>query len=195
MTLENAVEAILEQGKAEANRVLEAARIERQLTLPEVRAEAAKALADTEKAARIEAERKRVQELARAELESWKIVLAAQKEALDKVYEGALERLGRLSDNAEILRRLLKANESEWRSGGKVYCSPRDEAVVRKIVGDSFAGTVECAGGGGVERADETRRGDLRYETLLRDVWGDAGEEVAETLWAPEQGPPDRQTK
>src|SRR5881409_2817196 len=172
MTLESAVEAILEQGKAEANRVLEEARNERQRMLSEVRAEAAKALAETEKAARIEAERKRVQELARAELESRKIALA---------------RLGRLSDNAEILRSLLKANESEWRSGGKVYSSPRDETVVRKIVGDSFAGTVECAGGVVIESADGTRRVDLRYETLLRDVWDDAVKEVAETLWPPEQ--------
>ena len=186
MTLENAVEAILEQGKAEANRVLEEARNERQRMLSEVRAEAEKALAETARAARVEAERKRVQELARAELESRKIVLAAQKEALDKVYEGALERLGRLSDNAEILRTLLKANESEWRSGGKVYCSPRDEAVVRKIVGGSFAGTIECAGGVVIESADGNRRVDLRYETLLRDVWDDAVREVAEALWPPE---------
>src|SRR2546427_9593945 len=143
MTLESAVEAILEQGKAEANRVLEEARNERQRMLSEVRSEAAKALNETEKTARVEAERKRVQELARAELESRKIVLAAQKEALDKVYEGALERLGRLSDNADILRRLLNADESDWRSGGKGYCSPRDEAVVRKSVGDSFAGAAE----------------------------------------------------
>src|SRR2546425_874884 len=99
MTLENAVEAILEQGKAEANRVLEEARNERQRMLSEV----------------------------------------------------------------------------------------RDEAVVRKIVGDSFAGTVECAGGVVIESADETRRVDLRYETLLRDVWDDAVKEVAETLWPPEQ--------
>src|SRR5207245_11515500 len=98
-----------------------------------------------------------MQELARAELESRKIVLAAQKEALDKVYDGALERLGRLSDNADILRRLLKANEWEWRSGGKVYCSPRDAAVVRKIVGDSVAGTVGCAGGGGDRGAGGAR--------------------------------------
>src|SRR2546428_3966591 len=159
MTLENAVEAILEQGKAEANRVLEEARNERQRMLSEVRAEAAKALTETEKMARVEAERKRVQELARAELESRKIVLAAQKEALDKVYDGALERLGRLSDNPEILRKLLKANESEGRSRGKGYCSPRDEAVVRKIGGDSVARTIECAGGGAIGSADETRRG------------------------------------
>src|SRR3989454_10144990 len=166
MTLESAVEAILEQGKAEANRVLEEARNERQRMLSEVRAEAAKALAETERAAHVEAERKRVQELARAELESRKIVLAAQKEALDRVYDGALERLGLLSDNAEILRKLLKANESEGRSGGKVYCSPRDEAVVTKIGGDSFTGTVECAGGVVVGSVDRNSRGDVGEDTL-----------------------------
>src|SRR5437899_11643325 len=116
MTLESAVEAIIDEGKAEANRVLEEARNERQRMLSEVRAEAAKALAETEKAARIEAERKRVQELARAELESRKIVLATQKEALDKVYEGALERRGGRADTAETLPGLRKANESEWRA-------------------------------------------------------------------------------
>src|SRR2546427_9981693 len=109
MTLESAVEAILEQGKAEANRVLEEARNERQRMLSEARAEAAEALGETEKAARVEADRKRVQELARAELESRKTVLAAQKEALDKGYEGALEPLRRLSDNPPTLRRLLTA--------------------------------------------------------------------------------------
>src|SRR5256886_15927236 len=187
MTLESAVEAILEQGKAEANRAHEEARKEPQRMLSEVRREAAKALDETEKAAHVEAERKRVQELARAELESRKIVLAAQKEALDRVYDGALERLGRLSDNAEILRSLLQANESEWRSGGKVYCSKRDEAGVRKIVGDSFAGTVEWAGGVGIGSAGGTRPGGLRYETPLRDLWDDALKEGAETLWPPEQ--------
>src|SRR3989442_10978917 len=148
MTLERAVEAILEQGKAEADRVLEEARNERQRMLSVVRSEAATALAETEKASRVEAERKRVQELARAELESRKIVLAAQKEALDKVYDGALARLGRLSDNAEILRSLLKANESEWRSGGQGDCSPRDEAAVRQLAGGSLARTTRGAGGG-----------------------------------------------
>src|SRR5256886_13226043 len=110
--------------------------------LAEVPSGGGEALSETEKAARIEAERKGVQELARAELESRKIVLAAQKEALDRVYDGALERLGRLSDNAEILRSLLKANESGWRSGGKVYCSKRDVGVLRTNLRGSFAGPV-----------------------------------------------------
>jgi V/A-type H+-transporting ATPase subunit E len=185
MSLETAVQAILEKGKAEADRILEEARAERERMLSEIRAEAAKTLADVEARARLEAERKRVQALARAELEARKIVLAAQKEALDRVYAKTLERLGGLVENADFLRGLLKANESEWRSGGKVYCSPRDEPVVRKIVGSAFGGTIDCAGGVMIESADGTRRVDLRYETILRDVWNDAVKEVAETLWPP----------
>ena len=183
MTLESAVQAILEMGKAEASQILEEARAERERTLSQVRTEAAAALAETEKGAREEAERRRIQGLARAELESRKIVLAAQREALDRVYEGALARLSRLEENAEFLRTLLAANESEWRSGGKVYCNARDEPVVRKTVGSAFAGTIDCAGGVIIESGDGTRRVDLRYETILRDVWDDAVREVAEALW------------
>jgi len=183
MSLESAVQAILEKGKVEADRILEEARAERERMLSARASTSAKTLADVEARARQEAERKRVQALARAELEARKIVLAAQKEALDGVSAKTLERLGGLTENADFLRGLLKANESEWRSGGKVYCSPRDEPVVRKIVGSAFGGMIDCAGGVVIESADGTRRVDVRYESILRDVWNDAVKEVAETLW------------
>src|SRR5438876_1486175 len=111
---------MIERVAEEASQILDAAKKQRERILDEVRAEQAKALAETEASARAEAERKRVQSLARAELESRKIVLAAQKEALDKVYAGTLARLGELAENTELLRRLLEANQEEWRSGGKV---------------------------------------------------------------------------
>lgn len=183
MTLENAVQAILEKGKAEADLILEEARAEGERMLSEVRAEGDKGLAETEVRARGDAERKRLQALARAELESRKIVLAAQREALDAVYARALERLATLPENPDFLHVLLQANEAEWRSGGKVYGAARDEATVRKIVGAAFAGTIDCAGGVVIESADGSRRVDLRYESILRDVWNDAVKEVAETLW------------
>ena len=183
MSLESVVQVILERGAAEASQIVDAARTERERILAEVRAEEAKALAETEASARVEADRKRVQSLARAELESRKIVLAAQKEALDKVYAGALARLGDLPENTELLRRLLEANRDEWRSGGKVYSNPRDEPVVRKLVSSAFEGTIDCAGGIVIESGDGTRRVDLRYDSILRDVWDDAVKEVAQTLW------------
>ncbi|HYT00420.1 MAG TPA: V-type ATP synthase subunit E family protein [Thermoplasmata archaeon] len=185
MSLETVVEAILENGKAEAQAILSEARAERERMLGEARSEGAKAMAEAEERARTTAERRRVQALARAELEARKIVLGQQREALDRVYRGTLERLGSLPENAEFLRTLLKANESEWRGGGKVFSNAHDEAAVRKIVGSAFAGTIDCAGGVVIESADGTRRVDLRYESILRDVWDDAVKEVAETLWPP----------
>lgn len=185
MTLETVVEAILENGKAEATAILSEARAEQERLLREAREEGAKAKAEAEERARVAAERRRVQALARAELEARKIVLAQQREALDRVYQGTLERLGNLPENAEFLRSLLKANEPEWRGGGRIYANARDEPAVRKIVGSAFAGTIESAGGVVIESADGNRRIDLRYDSILRDIWDDAVREVAETLWPP----------
>ncbi len=183
MSLETFVQAIHEKGRAETDEIIAQARAERERMLSEIRAEGEKLLREAEQRAREAAERKRVQDLARAELEARKTVLAAQKEALDEVYRRALSRLGTLRENQDFLRTLLKANESEWRSGGRVYSSAKDEAFVKGIVGKDFAGTINCAGGLVIESADGTRRVDLRYESILRDVWDDSVREVAEILW------------
>ena len=110
-------------------------------------------------------------------------MLTAQKEALDEIYQRALARLASLRENADFLRALLRANESEWKSGGRVYCNANDQALVKQITGRSFAGTIDCAGGVVIESGDGTRRVDLRYESILRDVWNDSVREVAEVLW------------
>lgn len=183
MSLETFVQVILDKGKAEAGEIIAQARADAERMLSEIRAEGAKAVGEAEERARQAAERKRVQDLARAELETRKIVLAAQKDALDEVYQRALARLGTLRENASFLQTLLKANEAEWKSGGRVYSNARDAAVVKGLVGKAYAGSIECEGGLVIENADGTRRVDLRYESILRDVWNDSVREVAEVLW------------
>lgn len=183
MSLETFVQVILDKGKDEANEILAQARAEAERMLSEVRAEGEKALQDAEDRAHQAADRKRIQDNARAELETRKIVLAAQKDALDEVYQRALARLSALKENPKILQSLLKANESEWKAGGKVYSDARDAALVKGLAGKAYAGNVDCGGGLIIENADGTRRVDLRYETILRDVWNDSIREVAEILW------------
>lgn len=183
MALETVIQAIQAKGKAEVDEILAEAHAERERMLSEVRAEAAKGVADAEIRAKQEADRKHVQELARGELEARKTVLAAQKEDIDQVYQRALARLSSLKENPEFLRALVEANESEWRAGGKVYSNARDEAVVKALVGKSYAGHIDASGGLIIESADGTRRVDLRYESILRDVWNDSVKEVAEVLW------------
>jgi len=183
MSLDTVVEAIRERGRTEAEEILAEARAERERALAATRAEGAKAIAEAESRAREDAKRKGIQEIARAELEARKIVLAAQKETLDEVHRRTLIRLGSLEENLALLRALLEANEAEWRPGGRVSSNAKDEALVRRIVGDRYAGRIDCAGGVIIESADGTRRVDLRYETILRSVWDDSVKEVAEILW------------
>ncbi len=183
MTLDTVIQAVQARGRAEVDQVLAEAKAERERPLSDVRAEAAKTLAEAEVRARETAARKRVQDLARAELEARKLVLAAQKEVLDDVYQRALARLSNLKENPEFLRDLLMANETEWRAGGKVYSTAKDEAAVKALVGKAYAGHIEAAGGLIIESADGTRRVDLRYDSILRDVWNDSVREVAEILW------------
>ncbi|MEK6987016.1 MAG: V-type ATP synthase subunit E family protein [Candidatus Thermoplasmatota archaeon] len=183
MTLETFVQTVLAKGKAEADEILVQARAERERTLSEVRAEGEEARKEAEERARQAAARRRVQDIARAELEARKIVLAGQKQDLDEVYQRGLARLASLKENADFLRALLKANETEWRAGGKVYSNTKDESLVKGIVGAAYAGRIDCAGGVVIENADETRRVDLQYESILRDVWDDSVREVAEILW------------
>ena len=182
MGLETVIEAILARGRAEADMIRKSADVDREQLLQQARAEGAKLLAAREQEARLAAERARIQALARAELESKRTVLAAQKEVLDEVYSRALQRLAALPDRDAIVRAILNANAAEWRAG-KVYVSPRDADTVRAVVGGNYAGTIDAIGGVVTESADGTRKMDLRFETLFADVWRDSIREVAEILW------------
>lgn len=184
MALETVIQEVLSRGRAEADDVLKAAQAERERILQDARAEGAKLLERREREAKEAAERLLIQALARAELESKKIVLSAQKELLDEVYARVLDRLGRMEESREWIRALLHANAEDWRNG-KVYCNARDADTVRSIAGASFGGPIDCVGGILIESADGSHRTDLRFETLLADVWRDSIREVAEVLWPP----------
>jgi V/A-type H+-transporting ATPase subunit E len=184
MGLETVIEEVLSQGRTEAEEILRGAQAEREKMLSDARAEGAKLLEGREGEAKEAAERLRVQAIARAELEGKKIVLSARKSLLDEVYAKVLEALVHHPESGAWLRALLQASAAEWRNG-KVYCNARDADTVRSIVGASFAATIECVGGVVIESADGTHRTDLRFETLLADIWRDSIKEVAEILWPP----------
>src|SRR5438876_6361910 len=142
MGLESVVEDVLGRGRSEVEEIRSAALAERDRILQSARGEGAKLLEVRERDARQAAERLRVQALARAELESKKIVLSAEKELLDEVYAKVLEKLAVLQDGAAILQSLLKANGGDWRTG-KVYCNEKDANAVRAVVGTSFGGKID----------------------------------------------------
>lgn len=181
MGLETVLERIQDTGKAEAAAIVAEARRERERILAETRAEGEKLAARREAEARDQAERRRVQDLARAELDAKRAVLTAQEEVLQAVRERVRGRLAASRDPA-ALRKLLQKHAAEWRSG-HVHSSARDAATVRAVVGEAFAGTVDCLGGVLIENRDGTERIDLTYDSILGDLWDDVVREVAWTLW------------
>jgi V/A-type H+-transporting ATPase subunit E len=182
MSLEAVVQRILEHGTAEALAIVEAARAETDGGLREIKEKGQRDVGQRVADGRKAAERLRVQETARAELASRKIVLASQKEILDMVKTEALRFLGSPENRREILDTLLEKHGKEWRSG-KVYCTAEDRQLVQDAVGARFGGTIECSGGIVIESEDETRRIDLRSETILQDIWEDSVKELADILW------------
>jgi len=180
--LEAVVQEVLDEGKREAAAILEAARKEREALLSKARAGVAVLVREREAEAAGAVERRRVQEIARAELEAKRAVLNGQKALLDEVYQGALQALPTLAGRDALTETLLRKTSADWRAG-RVFCAAADERAVRAATGGSFAGTIDCAGGIVIETADGRRRLDLRFETRLQDVWQDMVREVAQTLW------------
>jgi len=181
MGLETVLERIRDAGKAEAAAVVTEGHAERERLLGDARTEGEQVRALREAEAREQAARRRVQDLARAELDARKLVLTAQDEVLRAVRAKARERLAATS-SGQTLRKLLARHASEWKAG-RVYCNARDAAEVRGMVGANFGGAIEALGGLAIESVDGTTRLDLTYDSLLQDVWDDAIREVATALW------------
>lgn len=181
MGLETVLERIRDTGKSEAEEIIDAGRKERDRLLSDARADGKTHRGRREQEAREQIGRRRVQELARAELDARKIVLAAQEEVLNGVKSNVRDRLS-ASPNPEALRKLLVRHAVDWKAG-RVYCNARDAAVVRASVGSNFGGTIDSIGGIVIESADGSTRLDLTYDTLLNDLWDETIKEVATTLW------------
>src|SRR3989475_12257987 len=96
------------KGNYHAKEIPRAGVAERERMLREAQAEGAKLLIAREQEAKQSAERARIQALARAELESKKIVLSARKEVLDQVYAGVWARLSQRGADGAPIRALRR---------------------------------------------------------------------------------------
>jgi V/A-type H+-transporting ATPase subunit E len=184
MALDKVIQAILDEGRKESERIVAEGRAEAEKILGEAQKEAQKLIADKSREADNLAARMKTQETARAEIESKKVVLKAQKASLDQVYDSALKKLS-LQAGGGFIENILKQRSSEV-SGGLVYSSEKDRQAVEGIVssyGGRFGGTVTCSGGIIIESGDGTVRTDYRLETLLKDVWDSSIIDVTSLLW------------
>ncbi len=180
MGLDKVVDNIRAEGKAQADQVVAAAKNEADAVLADARrkADEIRTRRQTEASAEAQAHLKR--EVANADLEARRLRLTAERELMTAIRDEVEKRLAGLPEKtreAHISRLVAKANVP----GGHVYVASQDEKLAKKL-GLTVAGTFEGLGGVIVEAVDGSTRENLRYETLLEEIWTDSLGEVASKL-------------
>lgn len=184
MALDNVIQAILDDGKKEVERTLSEGKTERNKLINEAKIEAQNLKNARNKEGEKYIARLKTQEIARAEIDSKKLILRAQKESLDEVYKLALQKLSERWGN-KLIENILKRHSSEIKNA-LVFSNEKDRLTVEKSVvsyGGRFGGTIDCAGGLIIENKDRTVSIDYRLETILKELWDDSVTEVTTILW------------
>jgi V/A-type H+-transporting ATPase subunit E len=119
------------------------------------------------------------QELSSAELESKKILLAAQRRAMEELKEQALAELARYPvEKRKKLYSKLMAKAKKDLGECYVYSSRDDKAILQLPAGMASGGVVDCIGGLVFESKDRSVRLDFRFESLLEEIWNKKLQEI-----------------
>ena len=119
------------------------------------------------------------QELSSAELESKKILLAAQRRALEELKEQALAELAKYpADKRKKVYSKLVAKAKNDLGECYVYSSKDDKAILQLPAGMASGGVVDCIGGLVFESRDRSVRLDFRFESLLEEIWNKKLQEI-----------------
>jgi len=183
MSLESVVEDIRARGAKQAEDIRKDAREEAERILKDAQAKKKAILEAALVEARRAAERLRIQETARIELENRRAHLVMQKDLMDLTIEKARERILHMPQekDRDIMRRLLAKHGP---MAPVVISCRRHEAMVKSLApGLKYGGNIECMGGIILQTVDGSVRYDLRYETLLDQVAQRTMKDVARTLF------------
>jgi V/A-type H+-transporting ATPase subunit E len=119
------------------------------------------------------------QELSSAELESKKILLAAQRRAMEELKEQVLAELARYPvEKRKKLYSMLAAKAKKDLGECYVYSSKDDKALLQLTGGMVSGGVVDCIGGLIFESKDRSVRLDFRFESLLEEIWNKKLQEI-----------------
>lgn len=180
MGLDKVVDNIRSEGRSQATSIVDAAKKEADAILADAKRQAAEITArrQTEATAAADAHLKR--EVASADLEARRLKLSAERELVASIRTEVEKRLAALPTAArENHLKTLVAKAAV--TDGRVWVAKQDEASARKL-GLQVAGTFEGLGGVIVEAPDGSTRENLRYETLLDEIWQESLPQVASKL-------------
>ena len=181
--LKRHAERVIAKGEEEAERILAEAKARCDEELAKAKEGAEAILKKAKETGKRDALRLESQETSSMEIEAKKMKLVAKKEVLDSVLKASLKRLGDLSQEKRvaILGKLLVMARGEIPKG-RAYCRPEDQAQV-SAAGYTHAGQLSSIGGVIIENEDGSVRLDLRFETLLQQIWGRRTKEIAAALF------------
>lgn len=180
MGLDKVVDNIRGEGRSQATQIVDAARKEADAILADAKRQAAEITAKRQQEGSAAADALLKREVASADLESRRLRLTAERELVSAIRHEVEKKLSALPANAReahIKTLVAKANVSN----GKVWVARQDEAAAKKL-GLNVAGTFEGLGGVIVESPDGATRENLRYETLLDEIWQASLPQVASKL-------------
>ena len=168
MGLEKVVEEVLSSGKRKREEILAEGDKDNQEVVQAAKEEVGSYRRKREKDNQVRIERMRAQDLQTAGLEVRRLELSMRRDLLEKVQEGARDKLRQLDRqrNEAMLRALLAGKDTP---GAKVFSAAKDEAMVRSLSRLPYGGHVDCLGGVIIESADGSIREDLTYDALLTE--------------------------
>lgn len=184
MSLNKVVDEILRRGEERKREIIQTGERERD----EILLQADKKVAEEGQKSRRKTEahiaQMEQQEQSSAELESKKIMLAAQRASMEELKRQVLEELGKYPvDQRKRLYAKLVSKAKKELGDCVVYSNRADKALLQLPSGMSSGGQIECLGGLVFESKDKSVRLDFRFESMLDDVWSKDMREIFARLF------------
>ena len=186
MTLETLAKDIASSAEAEAKAILKEAKASAKKIIAEAEAKANTIREEAESRASREAEQLAREIVASARQSNQKDVLVARRAVLDATFEAARGQLAdpALSGRASILKGLMAQADEVAVGDFTVRPVAIDRAALSDISGSRGMGDdVEGLGGFILEATDGSVSFDMRFDTLLNQVWSDKRASINSTLF------------
>jgi len=184
MSLEKIVEEILKTGEERKLEIVRQGERERDEHIAQADVQIAEHRAKAKDRAGAQVSQMEQQEFSSAELESKKVLLSAQRKAMDEAKSLVLSEIADYpaEKRAAMYSRLMARAKKEL-GECYVYSNAADKPLLKLAAGMASGGVIECRGGLVFESKDRTVRLDYRFETMLEEVWNRKIQEIYSTLF------------
>lgn len=179
MSLDKVVEDILRKGEEKKREIIRQGEHERDQALQQAKADAEASREKADRQFQTSVSQMEQQELSSAELESKRLLLAAQRRVMEDLKHQALQELAHLpAERRKPLYDRLVAKAQKELGACYVYSTKEDRALLKLPKGMEDGGSIECTGGLVFESKDRSVRLDYRFESLMEEVWNRKMQEI-----------------